>query len=134
MQPWKSTNLPFPILGTFLSSPNYLDLFFAFPIYTQIFFSILFTQMESNGFSKHWTVLFFFSFSFSFFLMATSTAYGSSRVRIESEPQLQQRQLCQAGDPTCTSSVTRATAVRFLTDCTTAGTLRTDTLLLSSKK
>ena len=52
---------------------------------------------------------------------------------IESEPQLRLTwQLCQcgtllnlphqAGDPTCTSAATRATAVRFLTHCTTAGT------------
>ena len=44
---------------------------------------------------------------------------------IESQPQLQPMHfnaLYQARDKTCTSTATQATAVGFLTHCTTAGT------------
>ena len=45
---------------------------------------------------------------------------------IESKPQLQQCQilnpLCRAGDQTCATTATQATAVRFVTHCATAGT------------
>ena len=57
--------------------------------------------------------------------MATPTAPGPG---IESGPSCDPSSSCGntrlrwAREPTCTSSVTRATAVRFLTYCATAGT------------
>ena len=68
---------------------------------------------------------FVLSFFLRSFLMATPTVYGSSGPGIESDPQLQlmpQLQQCQIhfnsllqADRTCTSSVTQAAAVGFLT-------------------
>ena len=62
--------------------------------------------------------------------MAAPVAYGSSQARDESKPQLQpmlqQRwilnPLHRAGIKPASSTATLATAVRFLTHCTTVGT------------
>ena len=67
--------------------------------------------------------------------MATPKAYGKSQARIECQPQLWQCQVLnsihRAKDGTCTSTVTQATAVRFLTHWAVAGT-PTSTLFLNA--